>query len=190
MKPICIARQAKTQKPINDLASWIVAPLFIAGFISGKIWPAWSHWLHLGFYTLGSAVALRFILTVVRIPQPPVNYRSLQLSDTALEYVGLAGQPQIAAWNEIESIVFYRDEALFPDITGPYLETMWLIKPREGKTIQLMDEPSNRAHLLAAFRECLPEFDFAEARRGLDCREKGRWTCFSPPSAITPNANS
>jgi hypothetical protein len=90
----------------------------------------------------------------------------------------------IARWAEIESVVFYRDEALFED-AGPYLESMWLVEKRDGKTFGVMSEVRNRGPLLRAFREYLPGFDEQEVRRGMRAwRTKGKWVCLQRPSNL------
>jgi hypothetical protein len=185
VKTFNIERQSKRNERMDSLVPWIVVPVFALGFLAGDIWPAHQLSLHLGFYALGFVVAARLILILARISRAPVNYRSLRLSDSGLEYQGLTSERLTVPWPDIESIVFYRDEALFPDLTGPYLETMWIVKNQDGRVIEVMDERGNRARLLAAFRKCLPGFDFVEARRGLRSRKAGRWTCFQKPRAAS-----
>jgi len=186
MKTFYIAHQSKKRARMDNLIPWIVVPLFALVFFAGDIWPAHKLSLHLGFYAIGSLLGVRLLVSLARVPREPVNYRSLRLSDSGLEYQGLTSERLTAHWHDIDSIVFDRDEALFPDLTtGPYLETMWLAKKQDGKVIQVMDEWGNRAALLAAFRDCLPGFDFAEARRGLRSRKIGRWTCFQRQRATS-----
>jgi len=185
VKTLYIARQSKKSERMDNLVPWIVVPVFALGFLAGNIWPAHKLSLHLGFYSFGSLVGARLIVILARISREPVNYRLLRLSDSGLEYQGLASERLTVPWTDIESIVFYRDEALFPDLTGPYLETMWIVKNQDGKVIEVMDEWGNRARLLAAFRKCLPGFDFVQGRHGLRSRKAGRWTCFQKPSATS-----
>jgi len=119
-----------------------------------------------------------------RVPSGPVNYRSLSLSDAGLEYESLSKQRFSMEWRAIESLVFCRQQAAFPDLDGPYLETMWRISRRGGDgTFEVMDEDSNRAHLVSAFCECLPGFDLTAAERAFRSGHEGKWLCFERASS-------
>ena len=108
----------------------------------------------------------------------PINYRSLALSPTALEYVDLGNRVHVEVFANIVAVEFVREEAMFPCMYGPYLETKWTIRAVSGKDFEVMDEAPHRKKLLAAFSSHLPKFDLGAATEGLGSNDTGRWLCF------------
>ena len=189
MKPFYIARRNERRGSIDKHLPWVVLPVFMVGLIGSKVWPAYGHLLRLAFYVGAAAFAVYVLVILFRVPRGPINYRSLRLSDTALEYEPLCSQRFSVDWKDIETVVFCREEAIFSD-PGPYLETKWFIKKQDSEEIELMDESSNRARLMRAFRDFLPGFDMAEARRGLGTRKEVRWLCFKTASRTSSAGSS
>jgi hypothetical protein len=111
----------------------------------------------------------------------PVNYKSLSLAGTHLRYVDLGGQAFEVAFNAIASIQFVREDAMFPDVDGPYLETKWNISTLDGSTVQVMDEGVHRRKLLRAFDRSVPGFDASAAATALASKEEGVWVCLASP---------
>ena len=107
----------------------------------------------------------------------PVNYQSLVLSPTLIEYVDLAGERHRLSFHEMTKVEFVREEALFPCLDGPYLETKWLIHTVDGRRTEVMDETPHRKSLLQAFARHLAGFDSGAAAEGLNSTEAGRWLC-------------
>jgi hypothetical protein len=177
VRSLYITRQSERRDGWDKYLPWVMVLLFTVGLVVSKVWPAYEHLLGLGFYAWLGALAVYVLVITLRVRRQPTNYRSLRLSDTSLEYEPLQNRKFSMDWQEIESVVFCREEAVFPD-PGPYLETKWFIKKQGGQEIEVMDEWSNRAPLFRAFRERLPGFDTAAARRGMHSREEGRWLCF------------
>lgn len=167
----------------------------VAALLAGIAWRGYGYVVNI-LAAILAAILATYLLDLARarrkdVPFPPVNYRSLRLSDAGLEYEPLSRQRFSTDWREIECVEFIRAEAAFPDpFSGPYLETMWLITQR-GKAgkVEVMDEGNNRTHLVSAFREFLPGFDMAEAEQAFRSVSEGRWSCFKRP-VVRPNRTS
>ena len=109
----------------------------------------------------------------------PFTYKSLFVDETQLRYVDLSGQVFVVAFDDIEKVEFVREEALFEDVFGPYLETKWLIHMRDRFAEEVMDEEVHRSMLLGAFLRELPHFQETAAAVALASNKEGRWVCFS-----------
>ncbi|QTN26209.1 hypothetical protein HZ993_12720 [Rhodoferax sp. AJA081-3] len=107
----------------------------------------------------------------------PVNYESMRISDGAIEYVAF-GQTTLVRLDKVSKLEFVREEALFPDIDGPYRETKWVVQYGGGLRVEIMDEWPHRRALLQAFRKHLPKFDDQAARGGIAARREGQWLCY------------
>ncbi|MCM5681581.1 hypothetical protein M8A51_18810 [Schlegelella sp. S2-27] len=107
----------------------------------------------------------------------PVNYESMHVSAGRIEYVA-AGQRHLVRLNDVARLEFVREEALFPDLDGPYIESKWRVHPCSGTSIEIMDEWPHRRQLLQAFKAHLPGFDQDAARQGLQAKGEGRWLCW------------
>jgi hypothetical protein len=164
---------------------WIVPGLLLSAILlCAELWPAHRRLLHAGFtaalilYVGGTAAVIFW--NVRRDLAKPYNYRSLELSSEGFEYEDLSRTKRSVRWQDISAVRFYREEALFEDIGGPYLETMWLIGSATDGHVEVMDEPSNQARLLEAFQKHLPGFDIEQAKRAIAAtNDRGTWTCFS-----------
>jgi hypothetical protein len=107
--------------------------------------------------------------------EAPINYKSLTFEENQIRYVNLSGREYVVVFDEIEKVDFVREEALFDDLYGPYLETKWSIHLRDTFTVEVMDETTNRRKLVGAFVRVLPGFQEPAA---LVSEEEGRWVCF------------
>jgi len=183
MEPVYIAQGTRWPQALQRRVGWwkVVMSLVAVGVVVGIAWPGYAYVIRVLVLVALTPLAIYLIAILVgarRVRFGPVNYRSLGLSNAGLEYEPLSKQRFSIDWKEIESVEFCREEAAFPDLDGPYLETKWLITKRgEGRKIDLMDEDNNRAHLLSAFRECLPGFDMIEAERAFRSWSEGKWLC-------------
>ena len=103
-----------------------------------------------------------------------------------VEYVA-ASRRHVIPMDTVTSVEFVRDEAIFPDLYGPYLETSWWIETSADERVEIMDEWPDRARLLRAFRQHLAGFDTAVAKEAIRSKGKGRWRCFErqPDARIT-----
>jgi len=110
---------------------------------------------------------------------PPMTYKSLVLEDAQLHYVNLSGQVFVVVFDDIDKVEFVRREALFPDLWGPSVETIWIIHVRNGFAVELMDEEADRKRLVRAFARELAGFQEAEVAMGLASEEEGAWECFN-----------
>lgn len=108
------------------------------------------------------------------------THERIQVSGRGIEYES-PGCKGFIAWPEITRITLIRDEAAYPDIYGPYLETEWLIEFTGGREF-LGFEWTNRRKLLRAFRANLRSFDRRKAKTGLRSWRKGKWLCYCPAS--------
>jgi hypothetical protein len=168
----------------KDVHGIVPALLFCAILLCAELWPAHRQLIRMAFvaavilYVSGTAaVAFRKLR---RAFAEPYNYRSLNLSTEGFEYEDLSRRKWPVRWQDVSSVKFYRNEAAFEDLCGPYLETMWLIGTATGNRVKVMDESSNRGRLLEAFQKYLPTFDIDEAKRAVAAtRDKGTWICFS-----------
>jgi len=157
------------------LPAVLVLPITV-GWLSMHAWGTHAG-LRWGFYALVAAFAVYVTGLLVRVVREPVNYRSLRLSESGIEYKPLSNEQITIAWKDIEEVVFCREEAVFPD-PGPYLETKWLIKVRgKPRACEVMDEWGSRTAMIRALGNCLPGFDMGEARRGVRSRREGKWLC-------------
>ena len=138
-------------------------------FISGKLWPRYESAIWAVFL-----IAVAFYMCI-RLRQP-VNYKSIVISEETIEYVGL-GSRDVIRLDAIAKLEFVREEAVFPDLYGPYLEPKWVIQTASGAHVEIMDEWPHRMQLLRTFRKHLPGFDAAAAKTGFKARREGRWLC-------------
>ena len=178
----CIAKRTSHRERADSILPWLLSPLFVVGLNAktmSRHWPAHKNWFEWTAYAACAALSLYITETLIRVAREPVNYRSLRLSDSGLEYLPLWNEQLVIEWKEIERVVFCRVEALFPD-PGPYLETKWLIKRRGSDKIhEVMDEWGNRAPMFKAMCKHLPGFDGGQARQGFRARGEGKWVCFN-----------
>jgi hypothetical protein len=107
----------------------------------------------------------------------PINYKSMSISSREIEYVTKTKKYTIP-YETIVTVEFIREEALFPCLDGPYLETKWMLNTISGKVIEIMDEAPHRKKILEAFSRFLPGFNFGHATVGLKSESEGRWLCF------------
>ncbi len=189
MKPVYIARGTRRRQAIRRRARWwkVLPGLFAVALVFGIALPGHAYVIRV-LAPMATVLAIYLFAILVggrRVQLGPFNYRSLRLSDAGLEYEPLSKRWLSIGWEEIECIEFCREEAAFPDFGGHYLETLWRITKRGGgRKIDIMDEDNNRAHLVSAFRECLPGFDMAEAERAFRSANEGKWLCFKRSSSM------
>ena len=137
-----------------------------------------------GFYAFVAAFAIYVTAILIQVIREPVNYRSLRLRESGIEYEPLSKEKTTIAWKDIKEIVFCREEAVFPD-PGRYLETKWFIKTHHRERVyEVMDEWGSRTAMIRAFRDCLPRFDVSEARKGVRSRRQGKWMCLERQAAV------
>lgn len=131
-------------------------------------------------WLLGAIAAAVVLFVELR---KPVNYKSLSITRSRIEYVDLSNRVHLILFREIAKIEFVREEAIFPCIDGPYLETKWIVQTAGGSCVELMDELPHRRKLLRAFRIRLAGFSSATASAALGPHMEGRWLCFQARSA-------
>ena len=176
MRTFYIVRRANRRERIDRILPAILAVPLTIGWLSIGDWGTRVP-LRVTFYAALVAFGAYILWTLARVAREPVNYRSLRLSSSGLEYEPLSRERITIAWKEIERIVFCREEAVFPD-PGPYLETKWFVKVHGSEKLNaIMDEWGNRRSLLRAFAEYLPGFDSGSARTALRSRKEGKWVC-------------
>ena len=135
-----------------------------------KTWPGISY-LVWGIFIGSMALLLYFDL------REPVNYESLHVSAGVVKYTAV-GQQHVFRLAEVSKLEFVREEALFPDLDGPYIESKWVVQFTSRSSIEVMDERPHRKLLLRAFKEHLEYFDAGAARQGLEAHGAGRWLCY------------
>jgi hypothetical protein len=142
--------------------------------IVGRTWPSieYAIWCAFGAMMLG--------LLYADLRQPS-NYDSLQVVAGVIEYIAM-GHTQVISLADVTKLEFVREEALFSDLNGPYLETKWLLQCGTCSPIEVMDEWPHRSLLLEAFTRHLPTFNAVAARSGLQSRGEGRWLCYEAGS--------
>lgn len=143
--------------------------------IAGKTWPNLAYAIWAVFLAVMAALLYADL-------REPVNYESMHISAGIIEYVA-AGQKNVIRLEEVSKLEFVREDALFPDLDGPYIESKWLIQSNSRPWIEVMDEWPHRKQLLQAFREHLPHFDEEAARAGLKAGGEGRWLCYQAQGA-------
>jgi hypothetical protein len=176
----------------KDMPGILVTFLLLAFFLSGEVWSEYREPIRIVFWVFLGVTVIVFLLSTVRNLRTPNNYRSLHIVSHGLEYENLARAKITIQWSDISSIYFVRDDALFEDIEGPYLETMWILKTEDGKSTDVMDEWQDRQRLMRAFKRNLPGFDMKLAKSAIKGKGRGRWECFSktPNEALNPDAQS
>lgn len=147
------------------------ALIAIAVFSAAVVWPK--------FWPLAPKTLvvpmLAYLLIRVALLMPelsrPLNYRSLVLSVTGLEYENNSGRRLAIRWNEIASVKFMR-----------YFEwdqqRSWIIIKDDGQVIEISDEWPDRRKLLSAFRRHLSGFNVRRAKHGFHTWKTGKWVCF------------
>ena len=169
----------------GSYASWWVREvprIFFIGLIAGIVTICgylWPHYAVAIWAMFLAAVAYYLYVDLRR----PVNYKSIVVSENSIEYVALTGRSTIS-FDMIEKVEFVREEALFPDLHGPYLETKWLVQMAGSDRVELMDEWPHRSLLLRTFIRHLPGFDEVAAKTGLKARREGRWLCYERRPAV------
>ncbi|MEO7106553.1 MAG: hypothetical protein ABIZ09_09285 [Rhodoferax sp.] len=107
----------------------------------------------------------------------PVNYTSIRVSTGSIAYV-CAGRETNITFDGIRRLELVKEEAMFPDLDGPYIESKWLVQTENAPSIEIMDESPHRKLLMQAFESHLPGFDVSAARAGLRASGEGRWLCY------------
>jgi len=152
-------------------------------FTAGKVWPGIEVILWVLF--LASMAALLYADL-----REPVNYDTIRVEAGAIEYV-CGRRTTIIRLEDVQMLEFVREEALFPDLYGPYIESKWLIRSAgSDAAIEVMDEWPHRGLLVRAFLRSLPQFNESAARMGFRSFKEGRWLCYEkhPSSDRTPDA--
>ena len=114
----------------------------------------------------------------------PTNYTALDIDDASIRYVDLLGRIELIHFADIKRVAYVLEEAAFPDLYGPYIESKWIIRTHDRFYIEVMDEAPHRAQLVAAFRQHLESFDeraLSAGLAGLAASGEGAWECFRSP---------
>ena len=111
----------------------------------------------------------------------------MHISAGIVEYAA-AGQKHVIRLREVLKLEFVREEALFPDLDGTYIESKWRIQCASHPWIDVMDERPHRKQLLQAFREHLSHFNEEAAQAGLKARGEGKWLCYQAQGACERDA--
>ncbi len=146
----------------------------LAIIIAGETWPQYKALIWICFWVLFAAGFGAYIYWVV---DEPVNYKSIGVTPDHIEYK-TSYDHYVIPFREILGVEYVREEALFEDLYGPYLETKWMVKTAAGKYIEIMDEWPDRKKMLRGFRNYLPGFDDEAAMQGIKAKGEGRWPCF------------
>jgi hypothetical protein len=139
-------------------------------FVCAKAWPDYS-------YAIWGVFLAAIALSLFKDLRKPVNYDSIVIEGDTIEYCAF-GQRKVFRLSEVTKIYFVREEALFPDLDGPYIESKWDIRTADGAFIEMMDEWPHRRKLLRTFKKHLYGFNRQVARAGFRARGEGRWLCF------------
>lgn len=148
----------------------MIAVTTVVVLVLSAIWPKYSYVIW-GIFLSGIAVFLYVEL------RKPVNYDSILISEIAINYSSF-GQSRIIPFKDISKVTFVREEALFPDLTGPYIESKWMVVMIDGGCIEIMDEWPHRRLLLLAFEKHLAGFNRSAAKAGIKAFKEGNWECF------------
>lgn len=159
----------------------LIGAATVAALVVGKEWPllqypAWA------LLFLGVA-ALLFVSAGGR---EPVNYESLRVADGVIDYVTIAQRLAIPL-RDVLKLELVREQAVFDDLYGPYIESKWLLHTRGGAPAEIMDEQPHRKLLLQAFAAHLPGFNTQAAQLGFKASGEGRWLCYEAVRADLPN---
>jgi hypothetical protein len=161
--------------PMNSKSNGILQQFLIGlgtiiTLVVGKAWPDYS----VVVWGVFLSVVGSLLFSELR---KPVNYDALILSDAEIEYAAF-GRRILIRFDEISKLNFVREEALFPDLSGPYIESKWLIQTVDDEFIEIMDEWPHRRQLLRWFRKNLTGFSVRAAREGFRASKEGSWHCF------------
>lgn len=169
-------RFRRLREPYRMLAIGLLTLLVL---VIGRTWPAFA------IPAWGAFGALMAALLWADIKEP-VNYDALRLLPEGIEYVA-AGRTTRIRFDEIAKVEYEREEAMFPDLDGPYIESKWWVRWGSGDVTEVMDEWPHRESLLRAFTKHLPCFDEMAARQGIAARAEGRWLCYARPAGDAPS---
>ena len=158
--------------------SMLIAALTFGALLAADRWPGFKFAIWAAFVVL---VAL-LLLPDVEDLRKPVNYDDIRISGGTIEYVAF-GRTHVIRLAEVSKLEFVREEAVFPDLYGPYIESKWVVWAGGPPSIEVMDEWPHRKLLLEAFRVHLPGFDDVAAKAGLGASGEGRWLCYEVPVA-------
>lgn len=150
--------------------SYLIGLATVIVLVVGNAWPSFRY-LIWGVFLIAIAAVLYSVL------RKPVNYQELRVTEKSLEYTAF-GKNYFIDFSEISKLEFMREEAIFPDLTGPYIESKWIIHTNGGARIEVMDEWPHRRQLLRAFNIRLPGFKRKIANEGLRSSGEGKWLCF------------
>jgi hypothetical protein len=154
-----------------------IAPALVtlAILIAGDTWPQYKAWFWIGFWVL---FVVGFGIYIYRVMDEPVNYKSIGITAAHIEYK-VSIDHHIIAFQDIVNVEYVREQALFDDLYGPYLETKWMVKTADGKFVEIMDEWPDRRKMLRGFKNYLPGFDAGAAIQGIRSKKEGRWPCYA-----------
>lgn len=152
------------------LGSCLIGLATVIVLIVGNTWPAYT-------YLVWGALFIAVAAILYSALRKPVNYQELRISENSLSYTAF-GKKTLIDFTEISKLEFVREEAAFPDLTGPYIESKWLILTSGGAQIEVMDEWPHRRQLLRAFNARLRGFKRKAAKEGLRSSGEGKWLCF------------
>jgi hypothetical protein len=151
----------------------LIAVATVVVMVVGKTWPPLQYPMW-GLFLAFMSVCLYADL------KEPVNYSSLEVSEGVVEYV-VGPVKKVVRLAEVSRLEFVREEAIFEDLYGPYIESKWVVQSGSDTWTEIMDEWPHRKQLLKAFKAYLPHFDEAAARSGFKALREGRWLCYGDP---------
>ncbi len=108
----------------------------------------------------------------------PISYLDIKLDEYCIRYTSLSKIEEVIEWQEIKSLSYIRDEAMFQDVYGPYNETFWMIKTIDKRFIRIEDESIHRNLLLSKFEERLAGFDLAVVKAAIKTKKQGAWDVY------------
>jgi hypothetical protein len=169
----------------EDTPAILVALLISALWIWGQACPTYKQLAYILIGLIVGALVAAGVIYIWRLVLQETDQRirisNLGIRYESTRYSGYSGLSGFIVWSEITRITLIRDEAAYPDIYGPYLETEWFIE-FNGDSKSLGFEWTNRRKLLRAFRAHLRSFDRRKAKTGLRSWRKGKWLCYCPAS--------
>lgn len=142
-------------------------------------------WFRVGFDSVNNMLMLitvwALLSIIYYIRTRPHDYIDLFLGDSYLNFISRFRSIIIRA-SHIQEVSLERREALFDDL-GQYVETVWIVRLKQDKTVEIPADWLNRRRLNRWFSRKLPGYNSMMANQVFSSDEKDLWCCFKRTSS-------
>ncbi|WP_445145053.1 hypothetical protein [Dyella sp. Tek66A03] len=169
-------RSQATEITKRDIPGIALGLLVAALLIIGKAWPEYEKLTTTVVEVIAGVVIVGLVVYLGMVFYDPVSVDRIEISRRGIAYTTRSDVGFIP-WADVTRVVLIRGKSAFPDTSGYYNETQWLIQ--FGNKSKLLGYRWRlNWKLYWAFRINLRSFDRRSARAGLHSWRQGRWICF------------